>query len=104
MRRFLQMVDANGNPALPGNVAKLLPGGQPWPPQTPSMGVLKEHEPVATGCRIDPWVLWYKWATARAVYTLKINVSHSQPDIAADVHPIVISAINRSATYEVKRK
>lgn len=103
MRRFLQMVDAGGKPTLPGSVAKLTPGGQPWPPQTPGHGVVKELGPEATGRRIDPLVLWYEWVVDRATYTLRINVQHSQPNLAAHVHPSVVGAINRSATYEAKR-
>lgn len=101
MRRFLQMVDANGNPALPGSVANLVPGGQPWPPQTPGPGVVKEDGP--TEAALDTCVMWYEWCTDRTVYTFSRHVNRSRLNIATDVHPSVVSAINRSAAYEAKQ-
>lgn len=103
MRRFLQMVDANGNPALPGNVANLVPGGQPWPPQTPSHGVVKETGPYTFGDKC--WVVGYEWVVGDAVYTFDLH-SQQRPGgtAVANGYQKVIRQINASQEYEAKRK
>lgn len=101
MKRFLQMVDANGNPALPGSVANLVPGGRPWPPQTPHTGVVKETGPYTFGG--GRWALGYEWVVGGVVYTFDLH-SHQRPNVTAvaDGYLKVVRSINASQAYEMK--
>lgn len=102
---FLTMVDADGQPAHPGNVAGLLPGAEPWPPQTPAAGILKETGPDPTG-RHGLWVMCYEWVVGAGVYHFSWYTPEVlQPEFIVEaIRPRVIHQINISASYEAKRK